>query len=77
MHMQCYCPDISKTMPVAGGNNEGLSVTEHDMLLVDPQIGFTRDDAKHFLDQMGVSRSTGARRYPLLEYAKLRRAIAG
>lgn len=77
MHMKHIGTNIPESVPAVRRNNERLSAGQYGMAFIDPYVGLAGDNGQHFLDGMRVRGSTRPRRYPLLEYAKLFRPIAG
>ena len=63
--------NISKSVPLADRNDERMTASQDDLLLVDPQFGFTSENSEHLFDLMPMRGDGYGRLNPLFEYADL------
>ena len=70
-------PVVGEAVLAAGWHDDELARGERDARLADPHLGLPFEHAQDFLDRVQMRGRAVARLAPLLEHAKLGRAVQG
>jgi hypothetical protein len=77
MYVKDFRADVSEAVFAADWNNKRLPANQNSWLIIDPNLGFTCNNGKYFLNRMTMCGGAHSRCYPLLKYAQLNCTVGG